>query len=84
MEAEAPIGLKTMLEPVVARLGNTPAIARKSYVHPALIDLGKDKAAQAVFRQSLRLPRATHYLTRIERGLIAFLETAGACERKAA
>jgi DNA topoisomerase-1 len=84
IEADAPIGLKAMLEPVVERLGNTPAIARKSYVHPALIELGKDKAAQAAFRQSLRLPRATQYLTRTERGLIAFLETSGACERKAA
>ncbi|MEH3101978.1 DNA topoisomerase IB [Sphingomonas adhaesiva] len=83
-EADAPIGLKTMLEPVVERLGNTPAIARKSYVHPALIELGKDKAAQAAFRQSLRLPRATSYLTRHERGLIAFLEQSGACELKAA
>ncbi|MBB6504357.1 DNA topoisomerase-1 [Sphingomonas endophytica] len=84
IEAEAPIGLKTMLEPVVAHLGNTPAIARKSYVHPALIELGKDKAAQAAFRQSLRLPRSTQYLTRTERGLIAFLESCGACELKAA
>ncbi|PZQ59588.1 MAG: DNA topoisomerase [Sphingomonas taxi] len=83
-EAPAPIGLKAMLEPVVAHLGNTPAIARKSYVHPALIELGKDKAAQAVFRQTLRLPRSTHYLSRTERGLIAFLETCGACELKAA
>ncbi len=82
--AATPIGLKTMLEPVVAHLGNTPAIARKSYVHPALIELGKDKAAQTSFRQSLRLPRATQYLTRTERGLIAFLETCGACELKAA
>ncbi len=82
--AATPIGLKTMLEPVVAHLGNTPAIARKSYVHPALIELGKDKAAQASFRQSLRLPRATQYLTRTERGLIAFLENCGACELKAA
>ena len=82
--AATPIGLKTMLEPVVAHLGNTPAIARKSYVHPALIELGKDKAAQASFRQSLRLPRATQYLTRTERGLIAFLENCGTCELKAA
>ena len=31
-----------MLEPVTAALGNTPTIARKSYVHPALIALIKD------------------------------------------
>ena len=72
--ADHPIGLKAMLEPVVERLGNTPAIARKSYVHPSLIVLGKDKALQASFREGLSLPRATQYLSRTERGLIAFLE----------
>jgi DNA topoisomerase I len=72
--APAPIGLKTMLEPVTAALGNTPAIARKSYVHPALVSLGKDKSAQLAMRQSLKLPRSTRHLTRAERGLIAFLD----------
>ncbi|WP_033919694.1 DNA topoisomerase IB [Sphingomonas sp. 37zxx] len=71
--AEAPIGLKAMLEPVTEALGNTPAIARKSYVHPALVELAKDKAAQTDMRAALRLPRATRYLSRGERGLIAFL-----------
>lgn len=73
-EAAAPIGLKTMLAPVVERLGNTPAIARKSYVHPALIELGKDKDAQLRFREALKLPRSSQYLSRAERGLIAFLQ----------
>jgi DNA topoisomerase-1 len=74
-EAPEPITLKTMLEPVVERLGNTPSIARKSYVHPDLIELGKSKPAQVAFREQLKLPRATPYLTRAERGLIAFLST---------
>jgi len=65
------ISLKTLLEPVTEALGNTPAIARKSYVHPALIALVKD--GQAGLR-SAPMPRATHYLSRAERGLIAFLE----------
>jgi DNA topoisomerase-1 len=68
------IGLKAMLEPVTEALGNTPAIARKSYVHPALIDLAKDREAQAAWRDGLHLPRATRRLNRYERGLIAFLE----------
>lgn len=72
--ADAPIGLNTMLAPVTEALGNTPAIARKSYVHPALTTLAKDKAAQESFRKAIQLPRATRYLTRAERGLIAFLE----------
>lgn len=82
--AEKPIGLKTMLEPVVERLGNTPAIARKSYVHPSLIELARDKKAQEAFRAGLRLPRATQYLSRAERGLIAFLEAEQVPAREAA
>jgi DNA topoisomerase-1 len=71
-QAKDEITLKMLLEPVVERLGNTPAIARKSYVHPRLIDLCKD--GQSDFRQALRLPRASKHLSRTERGLIAFLE----------
>jgi len=70
--ADCDLTLKQLLEPVTAKLGNTPAIARKSYVHPDVIDLVKQD--QAVFRQALKLPRATGQLSREERGLIAFLE----------
>ena len=77
MTAPEPIGLKPMLAPVVEALGNTPAIARKSYVHPELVALGKDKAAQLALRQRLKLPRASRHLTRAERGLIAFLGECG-------
>lgn len=80
--ADRDIGLKTMLEPVAETLGNTPAIARKSYVHPALIDL--IKGDQAAFRGTLALPRGTRYLDRYERGLIAFLERGTKPRRKAA
>ena len=71
-DADQDISLKTMLGPVVDALGNTPAIARKSYVHPLLIDLVKD--GQSAFRETLRLPRAAKHLSRHERGLIARLE----------
>jgi len=71
---EQAISLKAMLEPVAAALGNTPAIARKSYVHPALIDLAK--SGEAIGK--IRLPRATRYASPTERGLIAFLDTLGA------
>jgi DNA topoisomerase-1 len=70
--AEQDLSLKAMLAPVVEKLGNTPAIARKSYVHPLLIALVK--TGQSAFRTTLRLPRSTRWLTRSERGLIAFLE----------
>ena len=35
---EKRLSLKTALEPVAEALGNTPAISRKSYVHPLLIN----------------------------------------------
>jgi DNA topoisomerase-1 len=80
--ADKDIELNTMLEPVTIALGNTPAIARKSYVHPALIELAKGD--QAAFREHLDLPRATRYLDRYERGLIAFLGGDSGPQRKAA
>lgn len=70
--AREDVTLKILLQPVVEKLGNTPAIARKSYVHPRLIDLVKE--GQAEFRRALRLPRTSKYLSRTERGLIEFLE----------
>lgn len=72
--ADRDLTLKQLLEPVTAKLGNTPAIARKSYVHPDLIGLVKED--QAMFRRALRLPRATGELSRAERALIAFLDRA--------
>lgn len=74
--AEGPgeVRMKEMLEHVAQRLGNTPAIARSSYVHPAVIARIE---GQAAWREGLRLPRRTRWLTRAERGLIAFLEECG-------
>lgn len=72
---EGRVKLSAMLEHVADRLGNTPAIARSSYVHPAVIARIE---GQEDWRKGLRLPRATRWLTRAERGLIAFLEECGA------
>lgn len=66
--------LKTMLEHVAAALGNTPEIARSSYIHPAVIARIDEQEA---WRAGLRLPRQTRWLSRAERGLIAFLEECG-------
>jgi DNA topoisomerase-1 len=68
---EEGIGLNAMLEPVAEALGNTPAISRKSYVHPALIDAVKEGKGGL----RLQCPRPTKYLSSAERGLITFLET---------
>jgi DNA topoisomerase-1 len=76
------VSLKEMIAPVAEALGNTPAISRKSYIHPALIALCKD--GQDEWREGLRLPRRTRYLSRSERGLIAFLDTIADCAPLAA
>jgi len=65
------LALKAVLETVAAHLGNTPAVTRKSYVHPAVIALVE---RQEQWREGLRLPRATRWLSREERGLVELLE----------
>ncbi|WP_324827685.1 DNA topoisomerase IB [Qipengyuania zhejiangensis] len=67
------IPMKTLLDCVASKLGNTPAVTRKSYIHPAVIGLVD---SQEGWRTALELPRATKWLTRDERGLIAMLESA--------
>jgi DNA topoisomerase-1 len=63
--------LADMLAHVADHLGNTPAVARKSYVHPALIELAKSGKRE---KACGKLPPATRWLTRYERGLLAFLD----------
>lgn len=71
-EAEGALSVKALAEHVSDRLGNTPAIARKSYVHPAVIAL-VDR--QIGWREKLKLPRTTRGLDRYERALIELLES---------
>jgi len=73
VKARAPLTLKAVLEPVADALGNTPAISRKSYVHPKLLDLVTSGSAFDL--AGTTLPRASRYLTGVERGLIGLLET---------
>ena len=68
--ARADLGKLEVLETVCERLSNTPSIARKSYVHPAVLAALDDQAGL----RALPLPRATRWLSRHERALIAFLE----------
>lgn len=70
-DGEGAIPMKALLECVADHLGNTPAVTRKSYIHPAVFELLED---QESWRAQLRLPRATRWLTREERGLINLLQ----------
>jgi DNA topoisomerase-1 len=70
-DGEGAMPMKALLECVADHLGNTPAVTRKSYIHPAVFELLAD---QESWRAQLRLPRATRWLTREERGLINLLQ----------
>lgn len=72
---EPGVSLRALLEEVSDRLGNTPAIVRKSYVHPLVIAAARREPGVPPFPE--RLPRRTRWLSREERGLLAFLESRG-------
>jgi DNA topoisomerase-1 len=68
--AERPLTLKELTAEVGAHLGNTPAMARKSYIHPAVIGLVE---RQQKWRARFEMPRDTKWLSGAERGLIELL-----------
>lgn len=70
-DAKENLSITALLETVSDRLGNTPAVARSAYIHPAVLDL-VDR--QDEWRAGLKLPRSTQWLTKYERGLLALLE----------
>ena len=74
------VRLNSIIEPVAEALGNTAAISRKSYVHPALIEAAKDAGAIG----ERKLPRKGKYLSSAERGLIEFLEAVPSEKRRLA
>lgn len=63
--------LKALLATVSGKLGNTPTIAGKSYVHPMVMAAARGGDGAPPLPD--RLPRQTRWLSREERGLIAFL-----------
>ncbi len=65
------ITLKTVLEPVAEALGNTPAISRKSYVHPKLIEAARERPRDPL--NGMEPPRARKWLSSAEVGLLDFL-----------
>ncbi|MBB5705186.1 DNA topoisomerase IB [Sphingopyxis panaciterrulae] len=73
-DANEPPTLKALLAHVAERLGNTPAVARRAYVHPAMIAAAQERGTFAATVGAL--PRATRYLSRYERGFLTYLEQA--------
>ena len=67
----ARITVKTVIEPVAEALGNTPAISRKSYVHPKLLDAVKEDSRDPL--NGLERPRPRKRLSSAEVALLDFL-----------
>ena len=72
---DARITVKTVIEPVAEALGNTPAISRKSYVHPRLLEALKADPRDPL--NGLERPARRKRLSSAEVGLLQFLARGG-------
>src|SRR6476659_2474621 len=76
----ARINVKTVVEPVAEALGNTPAISRKSYVHPKLLEAVKDDGRDPL--NGMERPRGRKRMSSSEVALLHFLTSAGKRRRR--
>jgi DNA topoisomerase I len=67
----ARISVKTVIDPVAEALGNTPAISRKSYIHPKLLAAVKSKPRDPL--SGMERPRGRSRLSTSEVALLQFL-----------
>jgi len=81
-EEDKRISVATVVEPVAEALGNTPAMARKSYVHPALIEATKDNPRDPL--GGMARPRSRKWLASAEVGFLKFLKKRRRRRRKPA
>jgi len=79
---DARITVKTVVEPVAEALGNTPAISRKSYVHPKLLDAVKDDPRDPL--HGMERPSGRKRMSGAEVGFLKFLERREGKRRKRA
>jgi DNA topoisomerase-1 len=68
---DARISVKTVIEPVAEALGNTPAISRKSYVHPKLLEAVKGDPRDPLL--GMERPKTRKEMSSAEVALIEFL-----------
>jgi DNA topoisomerase-1 len=73
----APVdALKQTVKEVAARLGNTVAVCRKSYIHPAVLEWGQsDRLASLPSQRWMATPPAVTGLSAAERRLMGLLRT---------
>ena len=76
------VSVNTMIEPVAEALGNTVAMSRKSYVHPALVEAAKDRPRDPL--PGIGRPPARKWLSSAELGFLQFLSKRRRRSRKRA
>ena len=64
------------VQSVASQLGNTPAVCRKGYIHPSVLNAYEDNDMYEKWAQAHRAARARAGLTREESALLHFLEVA--------
>lgn len=72
---DARISVRTVVEPVAEALGNTPAISRKAYVHPRLLEAVKERPRDPL--GSVETPPARKWMSSAEVGFLQFLSQGG-------
>jgi len=73
--AEAKRNIVAAIESVAKKLGNTKAVCRKCYIHPAILDAYMDGATiQTVKARAARLARSRPALTAEEMAVVGILE----------
>jgi len=85
-ETQAKKNIVRAIESVAEKLGNTPSICRKCYVHPAVLDAYLDGAALEVMRERTeeKLAEDLHALQPEEAAVLAMLQQRLRLEQEAA
>jgi DNA topoisomerase I len=78
----ARISVKTVIEPVAEALGNTPAVTRKAYVHPQLLEAVTEDSRDPL--DGMERPPARKWLSSAEVALLQFLAPKRRKKRKPA
>lgn len=74
--------LVASIKAVSEQLGNTPAVCRKGYIHPSVLQSYEDRSLYELWADARKVSRARKGLTREESALLSFLE--GAASRASA
>jgi len=81
-EREARHDVVAVIKAVAERLGNTPAVCRKCYVHPAVLEAYQDPERRALLAQCMGADHSASPLPREEAALLCLLHCLSDAEEK--